>query len=531
MESRPSRLSLQSVSTLRWSAKSSQSTLTANSLPNETARDKPGYFPECVYAAFGASPETLSSKGISPDYSLQWDELFRHLTRHLLSSHVSVLTYRDQGIAVIEGKGRIVGLIASVSHNINKEEVVGVAWKSSRGVPGQASKWTTPVSDNSVRTGDMVFVLDRSPALMIVRIRKDHVRLIRVVVSPPGVGAGAMQALEGPLYELLITWGCPSLFCNTENEVEEEWFDGIQILDADGTGQKADLAREHRLFNMGLLLRDAQESGAAEERFREVVCPYGNGLEDSGEWKAHSPWHKHWRKRKSHASVLVSLLLKHGDGPPALRYAAKHGLEMVAKLLLGSGNKCSDGGKAKTLFALAAKRGHWATARSILDAVSEGFQTSQEASAGRDKGVEPENGSRGLVTTTLARGWACRDTTSPDGLTPLMCAVIGNDRQAIELLLDIGSVDLDARDMDGRTALIWAIRMRNMTAVDLLLETGRVSPGTRDNLGLTPFMWASVYRDDSCAQRLLDETNRVWWRRRPKAEPTYRDVYEYALFS
>ncbi|KAK0714682.1 ankyrin repeat-containing domain protein [Lasiosphaeris hirsuta] len=178
---------------------------------------------------------------------------------------------------------------------------------------------------------------------------------------------------------------------------------------------------------------------------------------------------------------------------------------------------------SKRAFILAAKGGHWSTARLLLDAQRAGGEGGYSV---------PRSGSWNDIAELVGGGEACLNAVDEDGLTALMRAVISGDRNGVGLLLDIGTVEPDACDSRGRTPLAWAVRERNWTAVDMLLETGRVNPVARDSDGLTPLMWAAISGSDYYIQRLLDaKRERHWWRRGPKVRPTYRDTYEYALFS
>jgi ankyrin repeat protein len=68
--------------------------------------------------------------------------------------------------------------------------------------------------------------------------------------------------------------------------------------------------------------------------------------------------------------------------------------------------------------------------------------------------------------------------------TPLHVALIGECREAAQLLIDAG-VDLDATDVNGRTPLHWAymLRMRDMVS---LLQSHKASQIVKDKEGNTP---------------------------------------------
>jgi len=510
MDSQPKRLSLRSVSTLRWSIRSSQSTLTANSLAEEPSTDKgksrsPPPFDK---SRPWTEKDVSNAEGKLSGESAPWDELFRRRASPSLPPQASVRTYRDGGIAVIEGKGRIVGRVASLSP-IDKDEILSVHWKCKSGPRGRLSECvvSVPKDEDTVKIGDLIFIIDGAAAAMVVRIRKDYAEVVRTAVDLPRIGKGL-----GPSYSMVIIWRCMGVSGATRNEAgEEEYFDEISLPAAfSRAGSEAVSDKNTRLFNVGLLLRDIQEDGAARERLWEAFRSFDQGPEGGSTQRSKTLLPKRWMNGKTHAASLVDLLMQHMDGTPALRYAARHGLEIAVRLILASGNAHFDGAKRKSPFALAAKRGHWSTARLFLAMEGEEIQRMQP--------------------TVLRSGhaWELGDAEEEG----LICAVIQSDRQTIEILLDIGTVNLDSRDEGGRTALIWAVRMKNHDAVSLLLDTGRANPGVKDDYGLTPLIWAALLEDSLCSQRLLKaKRERSWWRQRHKVQPTYRDMSEYALFS
>lgn len=315
---------------------------------------------------------------------------------------------------------------------------------------------------------------------------------------------------------------------------------------------------------LGLRLRDEGQYEAAREQFQEAVRLFNIGPEQGslsatkGERRrrdalsVYLPWTAPplcrwipWTGRQSRGGrTLVELLARHGKSAPVLRYAAKNGLGDVVRVLLhlndisrvDSGTGHLDTNAA---FILAARGGHWTTAQTLLRYYyTEGRQTAGANAARPVSLVDSEDWGSVTEVATLTdtgprRSWF-EGTIDASILPALSRAVLRGEIYTVETLVDIGTTDLNERDDEGRTPLAWAVRARNMAAVKLLLDTGRADPSAKDRNGLTPLTWAAIYGDDGCLQWLLDaKSERKWWRRRSKArtEPTYRDEYEYALFS
>ncbi|KAK5654199.1 hypothetical protein OQA88_7373 [Cercophora sp. LCS_1] len=479
-------------SPFRWSLRSSQSTLTANSVPDTPtttkadkedlkinndhvkAKDEEAPIPlreallASVYATFGLPPSSPTPQ------HLTWDILFRSLFhRNAPAIEIPITTLPDKGIAVIRSKCRIIGFVASVS--VDLEEVC-IDWTTI--CPGRTTESIKSPTENPIRVGDAVIAINAMGRPVIVRMHGDYATLVCVMEGDDRLW---YWELEGGAYELTIAWRCMGF-----GSGQGRWAD--EVVEDLGTD------RTRRAFHVGMLLRDAGHFNGARERFGEVVSSLGGRVDGDGLVKGKGRWYK---GKKSHAMNLVDLFMR--DGPGVLQYAAKYGLLEVVKLLMSLESAALyEPERRRAAFVSAAKRRHVQIARLLL--------------APEDNLWSAINGHQ-------------------ESFTPLMLAVMRNDRSAIEDELDIGDVDLDARDDQGMTALVWALRARNRAAVNLLLDTGRVSLNTKDNYRLSPMAWAAVCGGEWYVQRLLDaKRDTVWWRRRKHTEPTYSDRYEHALF-
>lgn len=88
------------------------------------------------------------------------------------------------------------------------------------------------------------------------------------------------------------------------------------------------------------------------------------------------------------------------------------------------------------------------------------------------------------------------------GDTPLHIAVVQNDLEAIELIVDAGG-DVNATDEEGYTPLHEAVEQGNDSAVHLLLRLG-ASVNAKKNNGYTPCDLA-VFLDNDIASHLCGD--------------------------
>ncbi|RYO94574.1 hypothetical protein DL766_001938 [Monosporascus sp. MC13-8B] len=181
-----------------------------------------------VYALLGRSSDNPSTRGLSPDYSIKWNKLFRRLVKSLWDEksvdRVSVETWDDKEIAVIRAKGCVVGEASGVqSDNLGDRQNVDITSKDALclGVDRRwSARWTLQASAKSIQKGDVVCLLEGASRPTIIRLREDHCAVIAIAVTPTPASidirdTGNMQAgREGfEWYDLLrsIT-PCPHEF-------------------------------------------------------------------------------------------------------------------------------------------------------------------------------------------------------------------------------------------------------------------------------------------------------------------------------
>jgi len=106
-----------------------------------------------VFTLLGMSsdaPDALGNAGLSPDDGIPRGQLVKHLVRFFLGGKVSVYTCPDREIAVIKGKGYILGKVASV-----KRQRMYITPETS----GHSREWTPRPSTKSAQVDDIVCLL------------------------------------------------------------------------------------------------------------------------------------------------------------------------------------------------------------------------------------------------------------------------------------------------------------------------------------------------------------------------------------
>jgi hypothetical protein len=143
-----------------------------------------------VYALLSMSSDDLSLAGLSPDYKVPWKTLLQRVIKFILSEEVSVETWDNKEIAVIEGKGCVLGQISSVETDgarsdrqhvniIFNDTPNSLQYKKEYG-----DQWTLQASAQSIRENDIVYLLQGTSKPVLIRACKDHFSLVMIAVTP-----------------------------------------------------------------------------------------------------------------------------------------------------------------------------------------------------------------------------------------------------------------------------------------------------------------------------------------------------------
>ncbi|RYP04816.1 hypothetical protein DL765_010045 [Monosporascus sp. GIB2] len=161
-----------------------------------------------VYALLGMSSDDRTVAGLSANYNIPWGELFEKLIHFVLSERVSVDTWDDKEIAVIKGKGCILGEVSSVERDIAWEDRqhVGITWQNAPSHFGVrrawSSRWTFQVSAKSVQVGDAICLLRGASRPTIIRQYGDYWAVIMIAVTPTDDLRGYSDSEKGNTKEL-----------------------------------------------------------------------------------------------------------------------------------------------------------------------------------------------------------------------------------------------------------------------------------------------------------------------------------------
>ncbi|RYP26488.1 hypothetical protein DL767_007992 [Monosporascus sp. MG133] len=251
-----------------------------------------------VFALLGMSFDNLGVSGLSLDYTVPWKTLFKQLIKLLLNSQVSVKIWAEM-TAAIESKGCILGKVSSVERdNRDDRQQVAITSKDASGYLRHERKWTLQPSAKSVQAGDLVCLLRGALKPTIIRPCKDHFSVVMLTALLKDIGTedGSVGQPEEPIFfphDFLLVW-------NWETE---------QL-----NGEIVHLDKRTRLWNVALILEEAEEYEKVDEMLRNTVEIYGR---EPGEEDPHSRTSTEKREMKQWENEKMKLLLEQrGDGVP-----------------------------------------------------------------------------------------------------------------------------------------------------------------------------------------------------------------------
>ncbi|KAK3338243.1 heterokaryon incompatibility protein-domain-containing protein [Neurospora tetraspora] len=366
-----------------------------------------------VYALLGMSSDNPTAAGLFADYNISWKQLFNKLIHFLLSELVSVDLSDDKEIAVIEGKGCILGEVSSVTRNTiweDRQEVV-ITWRNAPSYicvkEAWGFCWTLPTMVKSVQKGDLIYLLQGASRPTILRPYNDHWAVIMIAVSP----AGDSQATTGDIkwsellqsitvfpHNFLLIWAWDIDPDRQQDKNNHDYLTSIPVLEHSKTELEGCLKAVTRIRNVRLVLQEVKQYGVVVKNLREETAVLERALRSMGN------------------------LRKTCLGP-------EDSEKEDAKETMDKGQW--------TLLCLAAGNGHRTVVKLLLD-----------------------TGKVNLHKEELR--------------TVQWFAAQKDYKAIVKLLLDTGKVDTDPEDGAGQTALYQAVITGYKVVVQLLLDTSKV---------------------------------------------------------
>lgn len=210
---------------------------------------------------------------------------------------------------------------------------------------------------------------------------------------------------------------------------------------------------------------------------------------------------------KAILSKSVDVDAKDSAGRTPLVLAAKHGHDVVVKLLLDAGkadieSKDMDG---RTPLLWAAWNGNTRIVKLLLDTGKVNVNSNTGLLGWTPLSKAAQNGHDAVVKLLLDTGKVNIESKNSTGYTPLLLAAQNGHDAVVKLLLDTGKADMEFKDVYGCTPLFLAAQHGHNAVVKLLLDTGKVDIETKDReYGYTPLSLATRNGHGAVVKLLLN---------------------------
>ncbi|CAD6450284.1 792c6830-6a34-4fce-850e-daaa5295d776-CDS [Sclerotinia trifoliorum] len=139
-----------------------------------------------VYALLAMSSDNPVSKGLLPDYTISWAQLFLQLVKFILCEKISVDICQTRRMAVIKSKGRVLGTVRSARRTPWKHtQILEIDFLrfATRYGKYDIQEWKLPTARKDIQAGDIVCFLEDISRPMIIRPCNDHFDVIMITAD------------------------------------------------------------------------------------------------------------------------------------------------------------------------------------------------------------------------------------------------------------------------------------------------------------------------------------------------------------
>lgn len=447
-----------------------------------------------VYALLGMSSDDPATVGLSVDYSTSWATVFGKLVTLSLSPQVSVETWDAKEVAVVRGKGRVLGEVCQLEGDT-------VSWRATDEPEGLRQAFTPPVSAKPIQLGDVICLLQGASRPTIIRLHNDYSSVVRIAAfsinDSDAQNTEWLKHLESiPTFpeDFLLVWDWHA--SRQPAEEYKEFRTGQGLLEQRPQSQQSqqDMDMAVRWWTMGRVLESVKRVEGATLHLERSVEIGTRVLGDAD---------NDWESKRELWETWGSHLAEERGGWVPLAYAARKGYERVVWLILqhGGSSDAQDREWGKSAMSWAAENDHMGVVRLLLekgaavDAVDRGSRTTPLLHA-------VQNGHEGVVQQLLEKGASVK-AWNRTRWTPLIWAAWGGYEGVVQQLLDkIATVD--EADAYGLTPLLLAAWNGKERVVKQLLAKGALLD-LKDVFGRSPLSQAAERGHEGIVRQLLDK--------------------------
>ena len=457
-----------------------------------------------VYALLGMSSDDPRTAGLSADYEMPWPKVFQKLIQFSLSYQVFVDTWDNSVVAVIQGKGHILGRVSSVGGNNTPGDVqrIRIVLKNALGhFDTEEKKFDLRPSAKRIHKGDIVCLLQGASKPTIVRLCNGYSAII-MIATPLLKDTGLWERLRSirtPI-DFVMIWDWDAFQQGSQNQDYESFI-------SSQPGRQDCMAKAIRSWNFGELLNGTERYADARIHLQKAVEMYSLALRSKDNYPGEGAWIE---ADKEVLEAIGSLVVRDQDaliGPHnfnsqiPLLWAAEKGYEGIAKLLLEKGAaievKSSTG---QTPLLWAAEKGYEGITKLLVE---KGAAIKVKSSTGQTPLLwAVEKGYEGITKLLLEKGANVNAQGGHFGNALQAASSSGYDK-IVQILLEKGA-DVNAQGGYFGNALQAASSSGYDKIVQILLEKGADVNAQGGHFG-NALQAASFKGHDKIVQILLEK--------------------------
>ncbi|PWY68204.1 HET-domain-containing protein [Aspergillus eucalypticola CBS 122712] len=251
-----------------------------------------------IYSLLGLCVENPDEVGLKPNYHLPWNEVFKQAIMHVFPSSCSAETWPESPVAVIKGKGLVLGYVGYVQKGILKSgfQQIEVNYNETAHSLGYQEKWGTKwrlrVSAESVEKGNIIFLLKGASSPIIVRLCSGY---FTVVVSTTalqshddiersnGVFIPKDFLTKGSLNDIVLVWDISSAD-GEKTKAYDDQNDLIYLVPhyQEKASEKKNRLQEISLISEGIMIHILQQNRPSTlmKELCQIIRRHGIGRQD-----------------------------------------------------------------------------------------------------------------------------------------------------------------------------------------------------------------------------------------------------------
>ena len=138
-----------------------------------------------IYALLGMLKGTEMYHQLTPNYNVEWEELFERLIRTFLGQEIQIATEKQSEKAIIKGLGVMLGTLIRIQSTQNSDQTFFIEFEISDTTTFSDIKWRTRSPVRPVKKGDLMCLLCGADYPCVVRPHRDYFDIIMVISPAP----------------------------------------------------------------------------------------------------------------------------------------------------------------------------------------------------------------------------------------------------------------------------------------------------------------------------------------------------------